>query len=564
MLKRLLIKDYAIIRDVDIEFGNDFNIVTGETGSGKSLIFDALNIALGDRASSDLVRRGQKKAIIEAEFKMPPEIVNELLNENEFFQNGESIIFRKEFTSSGQSRAFLNDSTISTSEIRKLSSRLLDYHGQNAGRDLLDKEQHINILDLSIPSFSKSDFKENLKEFKSLIADYQKTLNSELELKRNLDFWEFQLSEINSVSPEPCEFEELENELSKIENYESLFELSKQASNDLYESESSAYSQLSKSLSALKQIAALDSNLSEMSEELENNLNAVSEIYSTLNSYAQELEFDPNRIEEVRDRLLSIKALSKKYGSIDEIFVKKEEFESNINLASNFDLELKNKLQLIKEKQIELGDSAYKLSQKRIEHSKILNEKLNEICKELGMEWVDFDARIERQETSDEISSLIVNNKYYSFTDDGIDNVEFYLSTNKGEKHGALQDIVSGGELSRIMLALKSIIAGKDGVGTIIFDEADTGISGRVAQKTGKFMKSLAEKTQIISITHLPQVAAFANNHYLVSKFEDAEGSFSQISLLNEDQQHIEIAKLFSGEELSESALLSAKKLMEN
>lgn len=565
MLKKITIKDFTIIRDLEIDFTKGFNIITGETGSGKSLIFEALNIALGVRASSDLVRRGQSKAIIESHFEIRnKDFLKSHSLSNEFFENSNQLIFRRELSKTGQSRAFLNDSQINTADVKRISSGLMDYHSQHAGRDLLDSDQHIHLIDLI--AFKKeelSHFKVLYNDLKSMVEELNQTLRNEQEIKQKLDYWEFQLKEIMQVDPQAGEYEDLEKELSIIENAESIFQLCSQISDILYNSENSSYTSLSEALGALKQISALDNDFNEYKNELESTLNTISEVARFSSDYKDNVEFSPERIEEIRDRLISIRSLIKKYGSIEEVLSKKEEFSKNISLAGNFDKEIELLNKKIAAKSKELGENAIIISKKREEAGIKFAHALDAICADLGMEHTKFESRISRREVDSDLYALI-DNKKYNVNEKGIDELEFYISTNKGEELGPLKEIVSGGELSRIMLSIKSIIAGKDGVETIVFDEADTGISGRIAEKTAKFMKNLSNNTQIIAISHLPQIAANADSHIIVEKFEDDEGVFSKARTLKEDERHLEIAKLFSGEELTDSALKSAKQLIGN
>lgn len=565
MLKKITIKDFAIIRDLEIEFGSGFNIITGETGSGKSLIFGALNIALGARASSDFVRRGQKKSIIEAVFQMKDiSFIKDLLDDSDFYEDGKDLIFRRELTQNGQSRAFLNSSQINTSDIKKISSKLMDYHSQHAGRDLLDPEQHIHILDLAtFQSNVINDFKADFEVLKLKVDELNRTIKNEKEIKQNIDYWQFQLNEIMAVDPQEGEYEDLEKELSIIENSESIFQLCNLIHDKLYESDQSAYSTLSEAFGALKQVSAFEKGFEEFKEELENALNSISEIARYSSDYKDNLEFSPNRIEEIRERIISIRSLIKKYGSIQEVLSKKDDFKRNIELADNFDFEIQNIRRSINELSIDLGNKAETISKERKHTGLKFGHTLDAICADLGMDHSKFEVRIVSSLTDNDLYAT-VGLKKFRVNEFGIDEVEFYISTNKGEEKEPLKDIVSGGELSRIMLAIKSLIAGKDGVETIIFDEADTGISGRIAEKTAKFMKHLAANTQIIAISHLPQIAANAHDHIVVEKLEDDDGVYTQARKLDKDERHLEIAKLFSGEELTDSALSSAKQLIGN
>lgn len=566
MLKRIYIKNLAIIEESEIILNNGMNVFTGETGSGKSLIFQAINLVLGKRASFDLIRNGENKCIIEVEFEnVDISEIENLIEDKESYLINRNLIFRKEINSNGTSRSFLNDTPIQLNELKLIASKLYDHHGQLQTTNLLEKEFQLELLDeLSNHESILNNFKNDFLEFKNSIEKLNNTLKNAEKLKKDRDYWEFQLDEIIKVNPKEGEFEEVENELKIIENSEELFELSEQTLNELYDGENNSYILLNNAIKSLININKIDSKFSDIIKDLESAKISIEESFRTISDYKNNIEFNPNKIEDLRNRYNELKKLSKKYGSIEECLKSKSELQDNLSIIGNFDEEILKLKQDIEEKRKVLSKSANILYNSRLNQAKLISNQLNNELKEIGLEQSIFNIKVDLKSEKTSSSYYVEIDKNKIIVDEnGIENVEFYISTNLGETEKPLSEIASGGEMSRIMLAIKSLSKDKSKISTLLLDEIDTGISGRIAQKVGKYMKKISDKIQILTITHLPQIAANAQNHYIIEKFEENNRTFSKVRLLNSDESLTEIAKLFSGEKLTDTSIESAKQLVE-
>lgn len=566
MLKRIYIKNFAIIEESEVFLNRGLNIFTGETGSGKSLIFQAINIALGNRASFDLIRNGENKCIIEVEFDgfEKENLLNEL-KEKIDFEASDSLIFRREININGTSRSFLNDSPIQMKELKLIAMRLYDHHGQLQTSNLLNKEFQLEMLDnLAGNEELLNNYKEKYYEFSNLIEKKNKIIRNGEKLKKDRDYWEFQLNEINKINPNENEDEVVENELNVVENIETLFELSNNIINDLYEGELNSYLLLNNAIKSLINMNNIDNKFSDFVNDLESAKISIEEAFKAVNSYKNNIDFDNERVEYLKNRHLDLKKLIKKYGSIDDCLNEKKDLEEKLSLIDNFDDEIQKLKVEIEDKRIELSKVALNLSKLRIDNAKIISNELNNELKEIGLENSNFSIKVDFLPYINNGEFYVLDkNEKLLINENGINDVEFYISTNTGELAKPISEIASGGEMSRVMLAMKALSKDKKGIGTLLLDEIDTGISGRIAQKVGKYMNKIANTTQILTITHLPQIAANANNHYLIEKYEEENRTFSKINLLDSERSLIEIAKLFSGEKLTETSIINAKQLVD-
>jgi len=565
MLKRLYIKNLAIIDESSIELGNGLNILTGETGSGKSLIFQAINLALGKRASFDLIRNGEQKCIIETEFVgFDKDSIVNLLEDSDLYQIQDSIIIRKEINSNGISRSFLNDSPIQLNELKLLATSLYDHHGQLQTSNLTESTYQLELLDnLSNHQNLIDDFNRDYDLFQECVKDLNKLISNSEKFKRDRDYWEFQLKEIQRISPEENEDTEIENEIKILENAEFLHNVSSEITELLYDEEDNAFTRISKSIKSLKQINEIDSKFDDQITELNSAMISIEESYRTISYYKSNIEFNPEKIESLRNRFTELKLLTKKYGSIEEALKLKKELISNLKIVDNFQEELEKMIMEVEAKRKILSKSTFELSKSRIKNAKILTDKLNVEFKELGLEQSVIDLSVSEKVGHSNNNFVYEGIKKIPCDESGIDNVEFLISTNKGESMKKMADIASGGEMSRIMLAIKSLSKDKKKIQTLLLDEIDTGISGRIAQKVGRYMKKISGNVQILAITHLPQIAANSDYHFQIEKSEKDERTFSRIKILNENEKVEEIAKLFSGEQLTETSLINARELVE-
>ncbi|NWF91035.1 MAG: DNA repair protein RecN [Ignavibacteriaceae bacterium] len=566
MIKSLLIQDYALIEKIEVDFKSGLNIITGETGAGKSIIIDAMSLLLGERASSDVIRKGADKSIVEGIFEINKnKKVKTFLAENELDDLPELII-RREISSKGSNRCFVNDSPVALNIIKDLGDLLVDLHGQHEHQSLLKKETHINFLD----GFGNNE--ELLRTYKwlftslnKLLAELKEIKDKDAAYKEKRDILEFQMKEIDAVSPQPDEEKKLLEELKIFENSEKLLGLTTTIYEQLYDSENSVQDILSKIKNDLSELAKIDSSFNESNNECESALTLVNDISDFIRTYKEKIDIEPEQIEAARERLGSINLLKKKYGgSIESILELRKKIGEEFAAADNYSLNISDLEKKINAVRDNASAAAEKLSKERLKISKNVKKEIESVLAELGIPNAKFEVRITQREINqNEGNSLRFNNKNYAYDSNGCDEVEFFISTNLGEDVKPLVKVASGGEVSRIMLALKSVLAKNDKLPLLIFDEIDSGISGNIAQKVGQALKSLASYHQIIAITHLPQIAAYSDQHYAVEKKTIEDRVVSSIRKLDERGKVIEVAKLLSGEKVTDTSIKSARELIE-
>jgi DNA repair protein RecN (Recombination protein N) len=567
MLKSLEIKDYALIDHINVEFGKGLNIITGETGAGKSILIDAMSLLLGERASTEVVRKGAQKSFVEGIFDVElNKKVKSLLEENEIEFQPELII-RREISLKGSNRCFVNDSPVSLNIIKELGDLLVDLHGQHEHQSLLRTETHIEFLDEFANNHKLlEEYKTVYKELNSKQNELRDLKSKEESLKEKKEIYGFQIKEIDNINPLPTEDELIVNELNILENSEKLLELTDEVYNKLYDGEPSVIDLLGETKHKLNQLANIDKSFLESEGECDSALAVVKELANSLRSYKSRIDVDPKEIENKRERLGSLNLLKKKYGgSIAKIIEHREKIGNEFELADNFSAAINNLIKEINDLRKSAGEAAEKLSTSRKKYAAKVESEVKKVLAQLGIPDAIFKVNIKQNETErNDNHSLILKNKNYICTETGIDEVEFYISTNAGEDVKPLTKVASGGEVSRIMLSLKTILAKSDKLPLLIFDEIDTGVSGRIAQKVGAALKDLASFHQIISITHLPQIAGMADNHFAVEKKQVDNRAVSSIKILSNDERINEVAKLISGEELSKASIESAKQLILN
>ena len=566
MIKTLAIKDYILIDKIKIQFESGLNIITGETGVGKSIIIDAMNLLIGEKASTDIIRSGSEKAIIEGIFDVSDNqnVIN-FLGENNYDISDELII-RREILRKGTSRSFINDSPASLSHLKELGKFLIDLHGQHEHQSLLRTETHIHLLD-NFGNLEKliDEYRTYYFKLKELFAKLDELKNIESSTKEKKDLYEFQAKEIDAVNPKPNEIDELQNKLNILENSERLYEATSRIYETLYESEFAVYDQLIKVRNLIDDLSRIDKTFSELKNDISSAISIVDELAKFIQSYNSRIEFNPELLEEYRERLGSLILLAKKYGgSLEAVIEHRNKIEKELQLAENFEEEIQKIEDEIEDVRKLCSDAAVRLSEKRREVAEKISNSIVTILKDLGINNAKFDVVFRNKKSDNPRSFVKLGNEYYEATPFGFDDVEFYISTNPGEELKPLAKVASGGEISRIMLALKTILAKSDKLPLMVFDEIDVGISGRIAQKVGKALRNLSEYHQIIAITHLPQIAGFANAHYVVEKKIKDGRAISTIRKLNDEERVYEIAKLISGEEITPASLESAKELIYN
>ncbi len=567
MLKSLEIKDYALIDHTEIEFGRGLNIITGETGAGKSILIDAMSLLLGERASVEVIRKGAQKAFIEGFFDVElNKKVRALLQANEI-EYQPDLIIRREISLKGSNRCFINDTPVALTLIKQLGDLLVDLHGQHEHQSLLRIESHIGFLDeYSGNSKLIEEYQVSYKELNKKISELKNLISKEESIKEKKEIYAFQIKEIDSVSPSIGEDDTILNELNILENSEKLLELTEEVYTKLYDAEPSVIDLLGETKHKLNQLSGIDKSFLESEGECDSALAIIKELADSLRSYKSKIDVDPKEAEYKRERLGAINMLKKKYGgSIENIIEHRNKIGKDYELAENFSDAI-NKIQSeIKALQKSAGDAAEKISLSRKKSAAKIESEVIKSLNQLGISDSSFKVKISKTEADkDSVDFILFNNKKYSYSNTGFDEVEFYISTNIGEDVKPLTKVASGGEVSRIMLSLKTILAKSDKLPVLIFDEIDTGVSGRIAQKVGAALRDLASFHQIIAITHLPQIAGMANFHYSVEKKQIDDRTVSSIRQLDENERINEVAKLVSGEVLTKESIESAKQLILN
>lgn len=565
MLKSLYIKDYALIDLIEINFSKGLNIITGETGAGKSILIDAMSLLLGERASSEVVRKGAEKSIVEGIFEVGKNNnIEKLCKENDIDFSDELIV-RREISLKGTNRCFLNDSPVSLSLIKEIGDLLVDLHGQHEHQSLLRVETHIDFLD-QVADVEKllAQYHDEYRRINLLHSELKSLKENESFLKEKKELYAFQINEIDSVNPQLEEDEKLEDELNILENSERLLIIANEIYDSIYESENSVIDATGLIKNKLLELIQIDKSLESTFTNLESAIVFLNEVASSIRSYKDKINLDPERLEEIRERIGSLTLLKKKYGgSLKAVIEHRDKIGKEFELAENYSERISQIELLIDKSRIKLGEIAKQLSLQRNLAAKKIKKEIESTLKLLGIPDSRFEVKIKNQIEENSLSHFIlIDGKKYQYNEKGFDFVEFFISTNIGEDIKPLVKVASGGEISRIMLALKSVLAKSDKLPILIFDEIDTGVSGRVAQKVGQVLHELASNHQIIAITHLPQIAGLADTHFAVEKNKINERVVSKIKLLNNDERVKEIAKLISGEVITETAIQSAKELM--
>ncbi len=567
MLRSLYIKNYALIEEFTVTFERGLNIITGETGAGKSIVLGAFGLLIGERAVPDFIRTGADKAIVEAEFDIAgnPNLVK-FLAEKEIEPNGDAIVLRREVTTKASSRGYVNDSPASTTLLKELGNYLVDLHGQHEHQSLLHPHHHIRMLDEFGGLVADVErYQVERTVLLSLVSELRELKSREAKLSEEHDLYEFQLQEILTIDPEADEDTKIEQELLVLENAEELRDSALKIHEALYEIDGSAYERLGLVKEQLTKLRDIDATLTEPLTEAQSALAIVAELSTWISRYAERVELDPEKLDGFRDRAHQIQRLKKKFGgTLDAVLLKKSELEAKLSFEEEFDAIISEKQREIEKRRTALAGIAKKLSKARAKVSEQIGPQIVEILKTLGIEHSAFEVKIERAVASESSDiALAINGTNFAANSRGVDDIEFFISTNAGEKPKPLARVASGGEISRIMLALKTILAKSDKLPLLVFDEIDIGISGRVAQRVGRAMKNLAADHQIISITHLAQIAAFGDAHFLAEKLSDKGSTSSRLRRLSEKEHAEEVARLISGAEVSRSSLQNARALID-
>ena len=566
MLRTLYIRDYALIEKLEVEFDSGLNILTGETGAGKSIIIGAMKMILGERASTELVRTGARKAVIEGIFdEVGTSALRSLLEANQI-EPLPQMILRREISHS-HSRAFINDTPATLPLMREVAARLIDLHGQHEHQSLLRTEMHLELLDgFGSLGGLLSDYQDRYQRVAGLIKERDELVARERQLHQQKELYAFQIQEIDEVDPQPDEEGALEDERRILENAERLYEATARLYEMLYASEGAVNDQLVVARNELHDVYRIDKSFENALDEIKSAQIVISEIATFLQDYNARIEFNPERLEAIRVRLGELDRLKRKYGgTLEAVIDHRREIGEQYDLAANFEASIERLDDEITAAQQALSRAAGRLSAKRHEVAERIEQAIVAELDKLGMPNSRFEVRFARREDPSGWIHLPVAGRaaerFAAFTG-GMDQVEFFISTNVGEALKPLARVVSGGEISRTMLALKTILAKSDRLPILVFDEIDIGISGLIARKVGESMRDLAQYHQIITITHLPQIAALGDVHFAVEKFVEEGRTKTQIRRLEDAERAQQVATLMSGTEITEATLESARELM--
>ncbi len=562
MLKSLYVRDYAIIEELRVEFDAGLTVITGETGAGKSILIGALQAILGERTSPSAIRSGAAKAVIEGMFDQADDPFVASLLQEYAVDPAPVMILRREITPS-YSRGFINDSPATLQAMRAVASRLIDLHGQHEHQSLLNVSTHIGLLD----DFGRlgeacESYTDHFRSFSALLAERDVLTARQRDMEEKRALHAFQIEEIDRISPREGEEELLENERRVLEHAERLHEASVRLSSALYEGGHSIHDQLVAVRDELRELAEIDPRFVEILGEIDSACIVTAETSSFLKQYGEQAAFDPERLEEIRTRLVDIRGLARKYGgTLEAVLEHRRRIGEARDEAEQFDEALDALADRITTTQERLSEAAVRLSARRKEVAHAIREAVEEECSKLGMVDCRFEVRFSVDE--DPEGWILAGDRRTAAHASGMDRVEFYISTNRGEALRPLARVASGGEISRIMLALKTVLARSEAFPILVFDEIDTGISGAVASKVGQSLHALAANHQIVAITHLPQIAVQGDTHFVVEKYVEGDRTKTRIRRLVEDQRAEHLAGLMAGADVTDAALQSAQDLME-
>ncbi|MFO7828561.1 MAG: DNA repair protein RecN [Bacteroidales bacterium] len=551
MLQSININNYALINELEIDFNQGLNIITGETGAGKSILMGALSLILGQRADTSVLKDKTKKCIVEATFFIKPYRLKSFFVDNELDYE-ETTIIRREIADSGKSRAFINDTPVNLSVLKDLSNHLVDIHSQHESLLLGDENFQMSLVDAFAGHHDLLiQYQAKYDEYNTVKNEYNRLVNNAAKAKSDLDYLQFQYDQLDALKLIDGEQEELEEELEKLNHAEEIkFNLSK-AFQLLNEEEISVISNLKEAKNAVDSISKYLKEGADLTGRLESAYIELQDISNEIEQLNENIEYDPGRIEFIRERLDSIYSLQQKHkvSSINELIIIKDDFEKQIESINSYDFKtdkLKNQLEYVKSELIKL---ATEISENR---KKIIPELENKIVHTLILLGMPNAAFKVKQVPVDE------------FLPTGTEIIKFMFSANKNVATEEIEKVASGGEISRLMLSLKSILVENKTLPTIIFDEIDAGTSGEIADKMGVIIKKMSTKMQVINITHLPQIASKADFHYLVYKKDNHQTTNTYIRLLDKDERINEIAKMLSGKALTDAAIQNAKVLLGN
>lgn len=550
MLKHLYIKNFTLIDELDIELHEGFSVITGETGAGKSIILGAIALLLGQRADSKTLKQGADKCVIEASFDLSRYGMDDFFAENDIENDPEDCIIRRELTASGKSRAFINDTPVQLSMLKELGERLVDVHSQHQNLLLNKQDFQLGVVDIiAEDATALSQYQQTFRQCQTIKKELDELQENIERNRQNLDFLQFQCDELTQAALVEGEQEELEQRSETMSHSEEIKSALYETDNALSAEQTGAVSALHSSMSALKGISRVFPAVEELSQRLESCYIEVKDISQDVSRYLEDVDFDPSELDAVNNRLDRLYDLEKKYHveTVEELIAKRDEIRQQLDGIENSDESLAELQQQLDALLKQAGQEADALTKLRTAAARQIEADMLSKLVPLGMPAVRFSVQI----TPEQLGP------------NGQDKVSFLFSANASTPLQPIAQVASGGEIARVMLSLKAMISGAVKLPTIIFDEIDTGVSGKMAEKMAEMMKDMGSHgRQVVSITHLPQIAALGTHHYKVEKKETPQGTTSSMKALTGDERILEIAQMLSGSDVSDAAIQNAKELL--
>lgn len=550
MLTQLYIKNFTLIDELNVDFHPGFSVITGETGAGKSIILGALGLLLGNRADVKTIKEGTQRCIVEGHFDITRYAIEQFFFENDIDFVGEDCILRREVNSNGKSRAFINDTPVGLNLMKELGEQLIDIHSQHQNLLLQKQDFQLSVVDIIAKNQSLlTQCKKEYAEYNDSKSKLQRAKQSIEESKTNMDFIRFQYNELAALNLQVGEEESLEQQSKTMQHSEDIKSSLYEVDSNLSDESTGIITRLYRSLSAIKSIADVLPQAEDITERLDNTYIELKDISSEVSDMLENIEYDPQELERINNRLDAIYTLQQKHhvNSVEELVRLQEDYKVTLDNVANSDVALEELENSMKESLTKVSKTADELTKKRKASIKTIVSDIAERLKALALPNVSFNINIKNKEISS----------------NGCDDVEFLFSANPGTPLRPISEIASGGEIARVMLSLKAMLSGAVKLPTIIFDEIDTGVSGRIAEQMAVIMKEMGHSDrQVISITHLPQIAAQGSNHYKVYKEQDNNETHSHLTHLTDDERIQEIAQMLSGSNVTEAAINNAKELL--
>lgn len=550
MLSNLSIKNYALIQKLDVSFTNNFCVITGETGAGKSIIMGALALILGQRADTSVLNDTEAKCVVEGRFNVADSIDLKLFFEQNDLDYELPVLLRREITPAGKSRAFVNDTPVQLTVIRELGLMLIDIHSQHSNLELGKRRFQLNVIDwFAGHSDLLQQYSVAYKALKKLQRQQTDVQEKSAQAKADLDYFEFQFNQLAEAKLKDGELAELEQEQELLTHSEDIKLGLSQVYQLLDVDELAVLPKLKDASNVLQKLSSYLPDIKNLSERVQSQYIEMQDVAAECEHLAEKTEHDPARLEAVTDRLNMLYSLLQKHRveTITELIALHDEFDQKIQSAASYDEELEKLAKLIATSKKEVGELAAKLHESRAKQLPAVENEIEEYLHQLGMPNAAFKVEL---------------NTLEEFQSTGTDEVIFLFVANKGGRLEEITKVASGGEMSRLMLAIKTVVAKSKALPAIIFDEIDTGISGEIAGKMGRILKTMSEYMQVINITHLPQIASKGDSHYQVFKSETANSTVTGMRILNSDERVVEIAKMLSGDVPTNAALENAKSLL--